>query len=303
VFLTLALGFGIGLLKIGSFKLGPMLGCLFAGMIIGQLDIEVAPVVKLIFFDLFLFATGYKVGPQFFYGLKKDAIPQLALTVIICTSCLAAAVIMSKVMHYDVGTASGLLAGAFTESTVIGTATDAILRLPISTAEKQAQINAIPIAYAVTYLIGTSALVWFLSNLAPKMLGINLKDEAKALAKKLNDLSETSDLSNSAYMEWTIRAFRITNPAWIGRTVDQIEKSIQGSRILIERIRQNGKILEPKPGLVIQTDDVLVIAARQETMLEKLDDIGEEVHDRELLDFPMQTMDIVITRKSIIRWH
>ena len=47
-------------------------------MIVGQMDISISPVVKIIFFDLFLFATGYKVGPQFFYGLKKDAIPTIA---------------------------------------------------------------------------------------------------------------------------------------------------------------------------------------------------------------------------------
>ncbi len=33
--------------------------------------------MKTVFFDLFLFATGYKVGPQFFRGLKKNAVPQV----------------------------------------------------------------------------------------------------------------------------------------------------------------------------------------------------------------------------------
>ncbi len=132
VFLALAIGFFIGKLRIGSFRLGEMLGTLFAGMIVGQMDINIAPVVKIIFFDLFLFATGYKVGPQFFYGLKKDAIPQLLLTIIICTSCLLTAFLLSRFMGYDVGTAAGLLAGAFSESTVIGTASDAIQKLDLA---------------------------------------------------------------------------------------------------------------------------------------------------------------------------
>jgi putative transport protein len=33
--------------------------------LVGQLDIRVDPLVKVAFFDLFLFATGYKVGPLF----------------------------------------------------------------------------------------------------------------------------------------------------------------------------------------------------------------------------------------------
>ena len=61
----------IGRLRIGTFQLGNVVGTLLAGVLIGQLDIEVDPIVKIVFFDLFLFATGYKVGPQFIRGLRK----------------------------------------------------------------------------------------------------------------------------------------------------------------------------------------------------------------------------------------
>jgi uncharacterized transporter YbjL len=77
-----------------------------------------------VFFDLFLFATGYKVGPQFFCGLKKNAVPQVSLTIVLCVTSLVAAAVAAKVLGYDCGTAAGLLPGAFTESTVIGTASN-----------------------------------------------------------------------------------------------------------------------------------------------------------------------------------
>ena len=80
VFLTLAVGFVIGRIRVGSFKLGNVLGTLIAGVLIGQLDIKVDPTVKSVFFSLFLFATGYKVGPQFFRGLGRNALPQVAIT-------------------------------------------------------------------------------------------------------------------------------------------------------------------------------------------------------------------------------
>jgi len=91
IFLTLAVGFLIGRMKFGSFSLGIVVGTLLAGVVIGQLDIKVSPLVKTVFFDLFLFTTGYKVGPQFFRGLSRDAIPQVALTVVLCVTCLLAA--------------------------------------------------------------------------------------------------------------------------------------------------------------------------------------------------------------------
>jgi putative transport protein len=73
IFLTLAIGFVIGRIRFGSFSLGNVVGTLLAGVVVGQLAIEIDPIVKLVFFDLFLFATGYKVGPQFFRGLRKNA--------------------------------------------------------------------------------------------------------------------------------------------------------------------------------------------------------------------------------------
>ena len=133
----LAIGFMIGRIRIGSFKFGNVLGTLIAGVLIGQLDIKVDPTVKSVFFSLFLFATGYKVGPQFFRGLKKNAMPQVALTVVLCVTSLLTTLAAAKLLDYDTGTAAGLMAGAFTESTVIGTASDTIDRLDLSEAERR----------------------------------------------------------------------------------------------------------------------------------------------------------------------
>ena len=71
IFLTLFVGFWIGKIKIGKFSLGVVTSVLLVGVLVGQLDITVDGPIKSVFFLLFLFAIGYKVGPQFFRGLKK----------------------------------------------------------------------------------------------------------------------------------------------------------------------------------------------------------------------------------------
>ena len=63
VFLTLAIGFFIGKIKIGKFTLGSVTGVLLTGVLVGQLHITISPNVKAIFFLMFLFAVGYSVGP------------------------------------------------------------------------------------------------------------------------------------------------------------------------------------------------------------------------------------------------
>ena len=72
IFLTLALGFWIGKIKVAGFGLGIVTSVLLVGVLVGQLDIPVTGPLKSVFFLLFLFAIGYKVGPQFFRGLRKD---------------------------------------------------------------------------------------------------------------------------------------------------------------------------------------------------------------------------------------
>jgi len=96
----------------------------------------------------------------------------VAVTIVLCVTCLLSAFFAAKILGYDMGTTAGLLSGAFTESTVIGTASDAINRLSISAQEKTALMNNIPVAYAVTYLIGTAFVIWLLPNIGPKLMGL-----------------------------------------------------------------------------------------------------------------------------------
>lgn len=301
VFLTLALGFLVGRVKIGSFNLGTVVGTLLAGVVIGQFDIKVPAIVKNVFFDLFLFTTGYKVGPQFFRGLKKDALPQLAVTVVLCVTCLITAFGVAKFLAYDMGTAAGLLAGAFTESTVIGTAGDAINRLDLSAAEKTALVNNIPVAYAVTYLIGTALIVWFLPNVGPRLMRVNLRDEARRLQSQLSGGAEEPEAGvQSAFQRFAVRAYRVTNDQLVNRTVAELEALPRDTRMFVSRLRRRGGIVEVEPATVVQKDDVVAVMTRTEVLMARgTERIGPEVDDRELLDFPQEFLDVVVTNKEI----
>jgi len=296
IFLTLAIGFTIGRLRIGSFSLGNVVGTLLAGVVVGQLGIELDPLVKVVFFDLFLFATGYKVGPQFFRGLKKNAASQALLTLVLCLASLVTTVIAAKLMGYDAGTAAGLLAGAFTESTVIGTAGNTIARLALPDEEKTRLLNNIPVAYAVSYLVGTSFVVWFLSSLAPKLLRVDLKAEARALEAAAAAAARPESGTRSAYREWDIRAFRIKD-ALAGKSVGEVEGSLAPARVFIQRVRRGSELIEATPDTQLRVGDSVTVGARRHLLLPG-GSFGDEVEDRELLDYPMAALDVVVTRRE-----
>ena len=299
IFLTLALGFFIGRLKIGSFSLGTVVGTLLAGVLVGQLGIQVPPLVKTVFFDLFLFTTGYKVGPQFFRGLKKDAFSQVTLTVVLCVTCLITAFVASKALGYDAGTAAGLLAGAFSESTVIGTAAEAINRLAIPAEEKTRLVNNIPIAYAVTYLLGTAGLVWFIPVIGPKLMGIDLKEESKKAQTLTPGAAEAQPGIMSAARRFDVRAYRVTNVDFADRTIAQLEALPTAFRAFVLRIRRGGELIDAQPSMTIRRDDVVAVAAPSEVFMEHGGKIGPEVMDRALLDIPIETLDVVVTSRAV----
>jgi len=298
IFLTLAIGFTIGRLRIGGFSLGNVVGTLLAGVVVGQLDVELDPLVKVVFFDLFLFATGYKVGPQFFRGLKKNAASQALLTLVLCLTSLVTTLIAAKVMGYDSGTAAGLLAGAFTESTVIGTAGNTIARLALSDEEKTRLLNNIPVAYAVSYLVGTTGAVFFLTSLGPRLLGANIAEESRKLEEESGGGAENDGGPVPAYREWDFRAYQLADE-WTGRTVAELERSFEPDRVFVERLRHDGQVEDAEPADQFASGDAVALAARRRIVSRGVP-VGAEIEDRELLDFPIEAVDVVITNKAMV---
>jgi putative transport protein len=299
VFLVVALGFLLGRLRLGGFTVGNVLGCLAAGVLVGQLDVSVPPAVKHVFFSLFLFATGYKVGPQFFRGLRKDGLPQLALAVFVATVCLAVAVIVSRIFGYDAGTAAGLLAGAFTESTIIGTATEAIQALPLPVAERARMANQVPVAYAVTYLVGTTALVYYLSSLAPRLMRVDLRKAARELDVELSGKESLGAGESSAYDEWVTRAVRLEHVGGSGRRARELEIEEPAARLFVIRVRRGGVLVDVGPDDVLRDGDVVAVRARRTGLIPWVERLGTEVDDRELLDFANASLEVVVTAREL----
>ena len=272
IFLTIFLGFWLGKLRIGKFTLGTVTSVLLVGVVVGQLNIAVPGPVKSVFFLLFLFAVGYKVGPQFFRGLKKDGLPQVAFAVLMCVSVLGVTWLLALLMGYNMGEAAGLLAGSQTISAVIGVAEDTMANMGLDEAQRQSYVNIIPVSYAVTYIFGTAGSAWVLSSIGPKMLGG--LDKVKADCKELEAQMGTSEADepgfSPALRPVVFRAYKITNE-WFGKgkKVSELETYLckNDKRLFVERIRQRGVVKDVDPNLILRKNDEVVLSGRRSVLM------------------------------------
>lgn len=305
LFLTIGLGFWLGSLKYKTFSLGTVTSVLLVGVVVGQMDICIPGPIKNVFFLLFLFAIGYSVGPQFFRSLKGDGIKQVLFAVVICLLCLFSTWGTAKVMGYNVGEAIGLFSGAQTISAVIGVGTDTMGTLGVSAAQKKEWLDIIPVAYAVCYVFGTIGSAYLLANLGPVLLGglKKVKADTVALEKEMNESSITSD---PAYIEANrpvaFRAYKVTADFFAStRTVQEVEDYLlkNGRRLFVERVRKDGKILETAPDLAINMNDEIVLSGRREFIVGDESWIGPEVVDADLLNFPVEQIPVMVTKKTV----
>jgi putative transport protein len=300
LFATLSLGYFLGQFKFGAISLGTVASTLLVGVVIGLANIKIDPFTKSVFFYLFIFAIGYKVGPQFFQGLRGEGLQQAALSVIFCLIALGCIWSISMILGYDKGLAAGLLSGAVTESASIGSAGDAISRLNVSNDVKAAAISHVAVGYSVTYLFGSAGVTWFLSQMAPKILRTDLRAACKEKEKELSGGKEDLGAGvNAEFAQFVARAYRANRTASAGRTVAEIEREGEG-RFSVERVRKGSDIIDADADTVIAAGDVVAIVGRREFVMRAESSIGEEIPDMELLHFPLQTADIVVTKKELI---
>ncbi|MFE7549977.1 aspartate-alanine antiporter [Streptomyces gardneri] len=303
IFITVALGFLFGKLRYKAIALGAVTGCLVAGLLLGaQFKVTIDGTVKNLFFTMFLFALGYKVGPQFFRGLKKDGLPQVLNAVIVCVTGLLVSWGFAVMLGYGPGLSAGLLGGALTQSAVIGVAQDAIGNLPgLSADQMKNEENLVAIGYAVTYPLGTILCAMLLANVLPKLYKRDLAAESAQLAKELDAPGDDPDLAEG-YYEVVLRAYRIDRPDLVGRTIDDFEKQQQalGHRIYLTRVRRDGRILDHDQATVLREGDVVAVSALRGSLVDfdARTHIGAETDDVELLGYRTETLHVVASDKA-----
>jgi putative transport protein len=299
LFLSILLGTFIGRFHVKGVGFGTVVGTLIAGMAIGIVaKPELPDLLRWAFFYLFLFTIGYSVGPQFFGSLKKEALPQIALALIVAVSGLATVIGVSVAFGFDEGLAVGVLSGGMTQSAALGTGLSAIAELPISDAEKATLLAHAPLGDAITYGFGDLGLILFLTWLGPKILRADLKQEAKALEATLSGGKPAGQIASEVHLG--LRAYTVEHPDVAGSTVGALELRYAAERLSVQRVQRGGDLLKLDPALTLSSGDRLVVSAGRGAFAGAERDIGPEVNDLALLSVPMRTASVVVTRVEMI---
>ena len=298
LFLSILLGTFIGRFHFKGVGFGAVVGTLIAGIVVGIFARpELPDLLRWAFFYLFLFSVGYSVGPQFFGSLQKEALPQIALAVIVALTGLATVIGVTASFGFDEGIAVGLLSGGMTQSAALGTGLSAIAELPIPDGEKATLMANAPLADAITYGFGDLGLILFLTWLGPLMMRADLKREAKELEAKLSKASPGGEVASGAH--YGLRAYRVENAKVAGSTVAALEERYAEARLSVQRVERRGELMKVSPALALNQDDRLVVSARRLAFPNAERDIGPEIHDPALLSVPLKTAAVVVTNREV----
>jgi putative transport protein len=96
-----------------------------------------------------------------------------------------------------------------------------------------------------------------------------------------------------------LRAYRVKEGGKAaGLTVAQAERLIEGERIFIEGLRSGGEIVPVTMETILRPGDVAAISGRREVLVNVLGE-GIEVDDVDLLNVPVEAVDVLITSKDL----
>ena len=242
-----AAGTALGNIKIFGVSLGVTF-VFFTGIIAGHFGLTIDPDMLALAQNfgliLYIYSLGVQVGPGFFSSFKQGGIRMNLLALLL----LLAGSLLAMVFHWTTGISGadtvGLLAGAVTNTPMLGAGQQAILQIdPSNTADA----NSMAMACAVGYpfgLIGMIACVMILrAVLAPK----GTKKNAEA----------SSD--NTFVSE-----YQICNPAIFGKSIMELRQHAD-CQFVISRVWKNGTLIIPTSETILEENEhVLVISGKKD---------------------------------------
>jgi len=298
LFTTIALGYLVGKIKIGSFAVGGVAGTLLVGIVIGQLGIAIDNGIRSVFFALFIYAVGFQGGPQFFQALNLRSLNQLASSFVMCFVGLLCVLAAAWAFDLDRGMAAGLAAGGLTQSAIVGTAGDAIGRLGLSPELMKSMQTDVAVGYAVCYIFGSLGPIIMVSWFFPFIMKWDVRQEALKLAKQLSGgHSELEPGQFNAVRGIATRIYEVAQDSKaVGKTALAIDKELSDPSL--EAIFREGKTLELTDATIIQAGDRIAITGMIKVLESASGFFGHDVPAPDGLLVVLESREVMLANRA-----
>ena len=177
----------LGRQSVGGYGLGMVAAAIIVGCALSVwgsaygVKLALDNFTKSMFYYLFMYGVGLRVGPSFVNSLGGDGLKFTFLAVVSCVIGLILVVLGANLLGLPPGAAGGMLAGSQTMSAAIGSAEEAInagvVTLPDGMTKDQAT-SMIALSYGITYIWGTVGII-LITKYLPKWWGIDAKAAAR----------------------------------------------------------------------------------------------------------------------------
>jgi putative transport protein len=305
LFLTVGLSVWIGRLTVAGYGLGMVAAAIIVGSALAVfastygVKLQLDNFTKSLFYYLFMYGVGLRVGPSFLNSLGGDGLRFTLLAVVSCIIGLVLVVFGAKLFELPLGAAGGMLAGSQTMSAAIGSAEQAVIAgavtLPPGTTQEQVSAM-IALSYGITYIWGTVGII-LITKYLPKWWGIDARQAAVEYELK-HGVTSADIQTLTGWRAGSLRAYRLENKALAGKTVGQFLS--ENPEYRIAAVAREGERLTVSNDLSLKAGDIIALGGRTEAMTEKMGLIGPEVADRTVLDMPLDQADILVTNKKMV---
>ncbi|BDU16438.1 aspartate:alanine exchanger family transporter [Lysobacter auxotrophicus] len=305
LFFTVGMAVLVGKFAVKGYGLGMVAAAVVVGAALATwastygVKLQLDNFAKSLFYYLFMYGVGLRVGPAFFNSLKKDGITFTILAVICSFLGLGLVVLMTKWFALPPGSAGGILAGSQTMSAAIGTAEMAVeqgaYKVPAGTTVEQVS-GMIALGYGVTYIWGTVGIILICKYL-PRWWGVDARKAAREY-EQAHGVRNVDDAALTGYRGGGLRAYRVENVETAGQNIAQFRAKFPQYRIV--NVRRGEDSLGASPDLVLLHGDVVALGGRLEDLTANLGLIGAEVDDPQALNVPLDQAEILVTQKDIV---
>ncbi|HXD07424.1 MAG TPA: transporter [Burkholderiaceae bacterium] len=305
LFFTVGLAIWVGRLSVKGYGLGMVAAAIVVGCALSTwasiygVKLELNTFAKSLFYYLFMYGVGLRVGPSFVNSLKGDGLKFTLLALISSLLGLAICVYGSKFFDLPLGSAGGLVAGSQTMSAAIGSAEQAVtqgaVKLPPGTTAEQVSA-IIALSYGISYIWGTVGIILICKYL-PKWWGIDARAAAKEYEAS-HGVRNVDDAGITAYRPFSARAYRLENREWDGKSIHDFRNKYPEYRIF--NVRRGEDLLGGEPDVRLKTGDIVSLGGTRGAMTEHMGIIGPEVDDRRALNVPLDQAEVLVTNKEFV---